>query len=159
MECILAEIYGCHKSEKELKCVGVDRIKSIIQASKRRQDTLHIALEKQLQDDPSLLLQCHRDCVSTYTSSWHISRHLKRTVATTSCETPVKRTRRYDAVKFDFRQNCLYCGETCIIRPDPKNPKRWRKAVVCRTADRPGRQTFKDAILEVCALRNDEWSK
>lgn len=50
-------------------------------------------------------------------------------------------------------------GEKCDMDPDPRHPDRWRKAVVCRTADRPGRQTFKEAILEVCESRKDEHAR
>ena len=45
------------------------------------------------------------------------------------------------------------------MNPDPKNPSRWRKAILCRTADRPGRHSFKEAILDVCLSRKDEWGK
>ena len=41
----------------------------------------------------------------------------------------------------------------------PKNPGRWRKAVLCRTSDRvPNNKTFKPVILDVCHSRNDEWA-
>lgn len=37
-----------------------------------------------------------------------------------------------------------------------KNPNRWRKAVLCRTATRPGQKTFKESILDTCIKRDDE---
>ena len=43
--------------------------------------------------------------------------------------------------------------------PDPRHPDRWRKAVLCRTAGRPGRQSFKEAILEACGSRKDKWAR
>lgn len=127
MECVLAGIFDCDKSEKELTIIGTDRIASIISASKSRLDSIHIDIEKILQSDSSSTILCHRDCVSTYTSSWHISRHLKRSSSalTRSSPLPSKRSRRSDVEKFNFRENCLYCGEYCQINPDPKNPKRW----------------------------------
>ena len=45
IEYILAEKNGCDKSGKEIKTAGMDCIKSLIQASKRRQDILNIGLE------------------------------------------------------------------------------------------------------------------
>lgn len=158
--CFLGQVYGCGESEKVLTSVGADRITTIINSSKHRQDNIHVDLEKRRQNDETLTIQCHRDCISTYTSSWHISRHLKRSGTTpSSSQRPVKRTRRSDVEKFEFRENCLYCGENCALKPDPKNPKRWRKALLCRTADRPGRQTFKETVLEACESRNDDWAK
>ena len=71
---------------------------------------------------------------------------------------PTKHTRS-DIKQFEFRKNCLFCGETCALIPDPHHPDRWRKAVLCRTADRPGRQSFREAILEACGSRKDEWAR
>ena len=40
-----------------------------------------------------------------------------------------------------------------------KNPSRWRRAVLCRTADcGSGSKTFKQSILDKCIERNDEWA-
>ena len=42
---------------------------------------------------------------------------------------------------------------------DKKHPKRWRKAILCRTADRgPRAITFKDNIVGTCAQRGDIWA-
>ena len=46
------------------------------------------------------------------------------------------------------------------MKPHPENPKRWRKAKPCRTDDRGQNQkSFKEAILQSCVQRNDQWSK
>ena len=52
----------------------------------------------------------------------------------------------------------MFCGDPCIMNCDPKHPDRWRRVVLCRTADRDGQGTFKHAILSVCDARNDEWA-
>ena len=52
--------------------------------------------------------------------------------------------RRSSTAAFDFKNNCLFCGDTCNVKKDAKHPDRWRKAILCRTVE-----TFKDAILEV----------
>ena len=54
------------------------RIRSIIEASKLREDGIHIYLEKELEANSNLTIKCHRNCVSTYTSKYHIKRHLKK---------------------------------------------------------------------------------
>ena len=41
---------------------------------------------------------------------------------------------------------------------DLKNPNRWRRVVVCRTADRAGQKTFKQSIIDTCDARQDELS-
>ena len=52
----------------------------------------------------------------------------------------------------------FYCGEDCSVTKDPNNPNRDKKTVLCRTAERQGKQTFKESILQVCQSRNDEWA-
>ena len=42
---------------------------------------------------------------------------------------------------------------------DSKNPNRWRRVIQCRTADcGPTQKSFKDAVLEPCDQRDDEWA-
>ena len=50
----------------------LDRIRKIIESSKSRQYSIHINLEKALCDDEKFTINCHRDCMSSYTSSYHI---------------------------------------------------------------------------------------
>ena len=61
---------------------------------------------------------------------------------------------------FDFQMHCLFCGETCNLEKDPKNPGRWRKAYLCRTVGdtSAGESDMKQEILNVCQTRHDEWS-
>ena len=60
------------------------------------------------------------------------------------------------ATAFSVKDDCLFCGEPCIIEKDKKHPDRWRIAVLCRTAYAiPGQKSFKHRILEVCEKRND----
>ena len=95
-----------------------------------------------------------------YTSKEHIERHLKRTHNDNKdSQKPKKRTQR-SVQSFDFKLHCIFCGESCSIVPDKKNPKRWRKAYFCRTSDRAkGLLSFKDVILQVCEQRLDEWDE
>jgi hypothetical protein len=93
----------------------------------------------------------------------HIQRHLKRHSLHTEQPSPVsaiKQTRRSEVVSFNFKEKCIFCGDTCNVVPNPKNPTRWRKAKLCRTADRGQNQTtFKEVIQDTCHKRTDEWSK
>ena len=56
---------------------------------------------------------------------------------------------------FSFLQNCLFCGELCVITKDPKHPGRWRPAYVCKEGERFGNKGLKEAILETCDKRKD----
>ena len=108
----------------------------------------------------NLTIYCHRDCASSYTSSYHINRYLKRTGSSSSSNEPLPTKRTWSDIKqFEFRENCLFCGETCALIPDPRHPDRWQKAVLCRTADHPGRQSFKEAILEACGSQKNKWAR
>jgi len=161
----LSNVLKCKQPQTELYTAGNDRILKIIETSKQRQDCVNVELEKQLQNEHNVqTVKYHKSCVSTYTSPLHIGRYLRRigveqADSKTSSEPPVKRLRRSDVFAFDFKKHCLFCGEPCNIYPDPKTPKRWRKALLCRTSTRPGKKTFKETILDTCKIRNDEWAR
>ncbi len=130
---------------------------------KQQKDDLHLEIMKELDENPCLTIKCHKNCVSSYTSSSHIRSYLKRQKQD---DTPQelrsclpKRSRRSELSSFDFKQHCLFCGEICSISPDPRHPDRWRKARLCRTAERAGNKTFKEVILDVCKTRKDEWAR
>ena len=152
----------CKQSHQPLYSAGIDRVKTIINSSKRRCDNLHLDLQERLNENPNLSLVCHRSCVSSYTSNSHIQRHLKRhggTSENTSEAPPKKRTRLSESCIFNFQDHCIFCGKACVLNKDSKNPSRWRKALMCRTSDRgPNNKTFKQVILDVCHSRNDEWA-
>ena len=82
-ECYLAEVYGCRESGKDLTTAGFDRIRKIIESS-NGQDDIHLDLEKNLTDNTNLTIYCHRICVSSYASSYHINCYLKRTGSSSS---------------------------------------------------------------------------
>ena len=70
-----------------------------------------------------------------------------------------KRAKRSEISKFNFQQHCIYCGEECLVKKDPKNPSRWRPAYICTQIVRTGqKQSLKQEILEKCDERNDEWA-
>ena len=151
---------GEEQARKPVSDVGFRRIQSIIEASKLREDGIHINLEKELEANSKLTIKCHRNCVSTYTSKYHIKRHLKTFQGGGDVEPPVsaKWCCRSEIPKFSFKEHCMFCGDPCIMDYDPKHPNRWRRVVLCRTADRYGQRTFKQVILNVCESRNDEWA-
>lgn len=143
-KCVLQQYMNCSHRTDSPKPVGSVRIKD---ASIQRGDGLN--------EEPDFLnsdcdIYAHRSCVATYTSSWHIKRHLAK--QETSTEPKLKRPRRQ---AFNFKELCVICAEKCLPC-NTKNPSRWRRVVQCRTADRGENQkSFKDVILDSCELRND----
>ena len=134
-----------------------ERVRSIIAASKQRGDKLHtdLDLEIRLENNPELTVQCHKSCVSSYTSKVHILRSLRKlNIHNQESTESLPLPSRYRSTLFDFRLQCLICGEVCLPI-DPKNPSRWMVVVKCRTAYRPGRKTFKEVLLEKCEERGD----
>ena len=67
-----------------------------------------------------------------------------------------KRQCRSDVRNFDFNTQCLFCGDVC--EPDTKHPNRHKRVILCKTADRPQRKSFKAAIVDKCHARGDQWS-
>ena len=148
--------------KKELQIAGPDRIKTIIESSKKRLDHLHEDLEPRLLADKNLNVLCHKDCVSTFCSKTHIKRHLSKPSSSKVSEesSGAKRPcRELGLTHFNFRQHCLFCGDECLDI-DPKHPYRWRRVVLCRTADRgEERKGFKEHLLDICRSRNDNWGR
>ena len=116
--------------------------------SKKRNDDLHLRTVSS-----EVVLKTHEACISRYTSDYHIEKYLKRkkTEKLANEPPPVKKTRRASGVdSFVWKLHCLFCGESCLIEKDPKNPNRWRKAKECRTSDRgPNTKSYKDYLLKV----------
>ena len=153
--------FCCPKADgdnSDIITCGSKRITNIIRSSQQRGEYLHIHLDLQsrLQLDPELKIHCHKSCVSTYTSAWHMEQMgQKRSFGGRSLsEPPVRRSK---STHFYFQKHCLFCGEVCLSR-DQKNPQRWRKVIKCQTADRPGLQSFKHTLLHTCDERGDAFA-
>ena len=162
------EDFRCKCSETgKLICSTQARLQSIIKSSKEREDGLYVHLESAMEtdDDIHTSIYYHSSCVSSYTSKEHIKRRKRKLsfvcVSHNSYDSPPKKLlRRSDVGIFDFKKDCVFCGEECNCDPPIRNPKRWRKAYVCRTADRgKDQKTFKEAILNVCSQRGDAQAK
>lgn len=116
------------------------RIAALKAASLKRDDGLACTLKSEH-------FMCHKTCVMMYTSDVHIKRLLSKRRATADecdsqsmCET---KRRRSNAPSFSFKENCLFCGDTCEVTMDRKNPKRWRPAYVFRTGTHLWQKTSK----------------
>ena len=118
--------YGtdCDESKHCSSNKGRARIDTIINASKLYMDDLHVGLLKQITDNDNCTIYYHKNCVSRYTSSSNTSKYTKDHPTNV---TPANKLRR-SHTSFNFFSRCLYCGETCDICKDPKNPNRWRPA-------------------------------
>ena len=146
--------YGtdCDDSKPFSSNKGRARIDTIINASKLYMDNLHIGLLKQIADNENCTIYYHRNCVSRYTSSSNTSKYIKDHPTIVTPATKLRRSH----TSFDFFSHCLYCGETCEICKDPKNPNRWRPAYLCRsTVSEQDKTPYKQYLLEKCASRDD----
>ena len=139
---------------KPLSTAGAQRISTIIKTSQKRQDDLHIELERRLIEDKHLTIKCHRGCALSYTSNSHIQRHLKR-IHTADLSSinggptiAAKRFCRSDLPDFCFKRHCLFCGMDCIMDHTTKNPSRWRQVYLCRAADRGKKTTIQRSDSE-----------
>ena len=160
-ECYFKLMGRCSEPKNQvLTSAGKDRIQSIINASRQRGDTLPTDLELFTRDNKDFSVQCHRSCVSTYTSKYKIKLLQNKQRRPTEQPAP-KRTRLSQThPQFNFQEHCIFCGEECTELKDSKHPKRWRPVSCCRTIDSGATdKSFKDAILQVCHDRNDQWSK
>ena len=70
--------FNCDCRNYDLTKAGAARIVTVIKFSKEYKDDMHFDLEEALAGNPELTIDCHRSCVSTYTSKLHFSRQKKR---------------------------------------------------------------------------------
>ena len=122
---------------------------TVISSSIQRKDDLCRNLENMH------TLRYHDLCYTAYTSREKIKRHLKKINAPSIGGPSAKRLCRSSTISFNFKENCLICGDYCEVNRDPKHPDRWEKnrGILCRTADRGKRnKTFKEVLLEVSSI-------
>ena len=114
-------------------------------------------MEDKLIENPQLSLPCHRTCVSSYVSKHHVARQLKRKgcYERSSSEPLLRRSRSSITQEFEFKKHCFICGEVCLPK-NPKNPKRWRTVIQCRTANRADGNSFKSTIMDKCDQLNND---
>ena len=127
-------------------------IRTIISASKARQDGKAADLELRLEADEQLVIK------SPYTSKTNIQRVLKRSGGHAEETSTCKRYRRSQTPTFNFKEHCLFCGEICLVAKDTKTPSRWKPSFLCRTAERGENKSFKQSILDICEIHQDEIS-
>ena len=51
-----------------------------------------------------------------------LKKTLSKELQCLSSETTIKSTRRSETQEFDWKRHCLFCGEICPVKPDPKQP-------------------------------------
>ena len=159
-QCFFVSKFGCENKTEPLKDTGPVRIQNFIKHSKIYGDRYHELLEEKVSENPECTVKCHRNCASTYTSSLQVERHKRKNSESYSSYIPPKTRRRSSLPGFIFKVHCLFCGETCVVEKDPKNPKRWRPAYSCREiGSAGGKKSLKQTILEACERRQDELSE
>jgi len=152
-DCVFKDVGKCSNPNQELQTCTQQRVNSIIHASQVRDDGLHTRFYDSAQ---ITCIKFHKNCISSYTSAWHLKR--LPNARTVPPDVPIKK-KRSDVCAFEFKINCLFCGDLCEMKKDPKNPGRWRRIVLCRTADDAKHGSFKDKILATCITRKDAWSE
>ena len=121
-----------------------------------------MSLQEKLENNANLTIDCHKSCVSSYTSTHHVKVFNKRKHSQEPSSNLHRKTRRQSSAcgMFDLLQDCLFCGDKCELQIDSKNPSRWRAAYKFRQILSPDRKTtLKESILETCAVRNDDLSE
>ncbi len=108
------EGFSCNSSESKLITSTKLRLENIIASSKKREDGLHIDLEKCFHLSENFSICYHKSCVSSYTSPQHIERRKRKIKLENSNDvSPKKVIRRSQVVAFDFKINCFFCGDYC----------------------------------------------
>ena len=112
-ECYFSKINKCRRSESsDYTTAGPQRIQTIINCSKKYDDSLHQNLRECLDNDSEYSIRTHRTCVSTYTSKQQVERFLKRKGSeTTGLSVSPRKTRRSSMPDFDFQSIVYFVGK------------------------------------------------
>ena len=155
--CVFKEVTECTPSDEYAPVsLTAARRSTSKTASLKRKDNLDSIFGSDTE------LHYHAKCYLKYTSKDHINRYLLKRKSDSKNDDAAssKRRTRTSVISFDFKKNCLICGEDCNVQIDTKHPDRWKKkkAFLCRTADRGGKDTlsFKDVLLNICKKRGDQ---
>ena len=163
--CYFEFMFDCGLSTNEIIPLYNKRIQNVILKSRTvYKDNKHLELQEKLDKDPNLTLYSHKNCISRYTSSEMISRFKRKAHQADLPMQPLKRTRSSKhETAFEFNLHCIFCGNLCNLEKDPKNPKRWKPAYLCKDIIKSNDQklkvdknnpnklkrTFKQAILDI----------
>ena len=112
---------------------------------------LHLTLDTEFHKDPNLVIKCHRDCVSSYTSNHLLSRALKKCV-----QAPEKCLTELPVSASDQLPQSLVCVMKSVYHQTEKTPSHSHEVVHCRTVERPGDVTPKDRILKTYDRMGDD---
>ena len=159
-ECYFDWKFKCNDSLQSKGLIKAKRIQNIIRCSQLYQDNIHEKLQPQFDRNSGIILQAHKVCIEKYLHPNEVQKAVKRYAGDADVSIPApKRAKRSEVPKFNFQQHCIYCGEECLVKKDPKNPSRWRPAYICTQFVRMGhKQSLKQELLEKCDERNDEWA-
>ena len=163
--CILSTV--CNGRKGALRVVKRAGIETLIKRAKDRGDKdTEVKLKDILysNDAQDPVVEPHKSCYCTYISQHKINRFKdvqKRKKGDTCVCGPSKHTRSSTPSQgFQYKTHCLFCELLCHDR-DPKNPKRWKKVIICASKNRFDKAgnpypSFKEVILCVAEQRNDE---
>lgn len=132
----------CCKSLTEGEVVVVGRgLPTLIHASQERKDEKHKIMANANE------LTVHALCRKNYTRPSSIKAFTKPEVGEPAHKVPRLRPRE---VRFDYKKNCLFCGQVMesVNVKLPKNRRRQIREVETNE--------IKDSILQICAVRKDE---
>lgn len=149
----------------QLQTVKLQGLKKLAECANQRTDNktfkrVQAILDK---DGEQSQIDVHKQCYCTYTSKHHVKRHLSKRKkneqeSQDSDEIPATRVRRSQTLEFDFKRQCLFCGNVCMPQ-DRKHPDRWDRVVQCERIGLKDAQPFKSAVLQYCSQRNDAWGR
>ena len=158
-KCLLST---CSKSGP-LQTFKLQAVKKIIESSILRHDDETRNRMQAIFDSQGeqASVELHKNCYCSFTSKDHIKKLVakkRKDGLIESDDAPVARMRRSQVIDFDFKKQCLFCGEAC--EPvNPKHPDRWDRVVQCEKMGVKDAPPFKSIVLQYCEDRNDTWSR
>lgn len=120
--------------------VGAKGLQSIILASKQKGDKILEELKT------ATNIKVHESCRKKYVRKEYIKKNLPLPID----ESKNKQTLRSSVKDFDFKTNCLICGESICLEKEKKKPKEYRQEIRIITE-----VNMKEKLVKICESRMD----
>ena len=110
IKCVFNWKFSCDNKSERLIEAGTARIQNIIRCSRFYDDDVHISLQEKLENNANLTIDCHKSCVSSYTSTHHVKVFNKRKHSQEPSSNLHRKTRRQSSacgMLVSFRTVCF----------------------------------------------------
>ena len=135
---------SCGDGDKDFRKVGTRGRASLIDISKKRQDTIYQSIQQQ----PDIDIYVHNCCYKTYTAHKNVMREIKG-VEFQQAGPSLRR------VPYDYMTHCLICAEEIKDHSAKQHPERHSQSSSIEYVNRTKNSIIQESLIAACNRRHD----